>query len=316
MSNLHAGEFSAAERLRMAAMVVAVVCGWTVLGGIANAQTKTAAGASPVFEVASVKPSIADRTAAATKRSWGDVTGRVTLVHIPLQYLLLQVYDLQPNQLSGPTWLESEFFDIFAVVPAGAPKKQIPLMFQALLAERFKLKFHRETQVAQVYALVVGKGGPKLKESMPDDTDVAPSMKLTGNGEKTSISGTDTGPFGRAKLTFANGFVHGEFASITMRALAEFLSQGGKFDLPVVDMTGLRGSYQVPLDYSMSEMSLATGRQPADQVNADQPVPKASDPSGVSLRESLQKLGLKLERRRLPNEKFVIDHVERTPTPN
>ena len=78
------------------------------------------------------------------------------------------MYDLQAYQLSGPAWLDTEPFDILATVPAGAPKDQIPLMFQDLLAERFKLKFHRETQTAASYALVVGEGGPKLKEALPD----------------------------------------------------------------------------------------------------------------------------------------------------
>jgi uncharacterized protein (TIGR03435 family) len=285
----------------MAGLVALAVCA-------AFAQNATP---SPAFEVASVKPFTGDpRT--QTARSWGDVTPRVALEHINLRGVLLRVYNLQSDQLTGPAWLDSEFFDIFATVPAGAPKEQVPLMFQALLAERFKLKFHRETQVAQVYALVVGEGGTKLKDPLPEDADLGPN-KITGTGEKTVMSGTGSGKFGKFKLTAANGGLHYEFAGMTMEALAEFLSQG-QVDLPVVDMTKLKGSYQVPLDVSASDMP--GSRAPADQGNAGQAVPTASDPRGNSVRESLQKLGLRLERRKLPTEKFVIDHIERAPTEN
>jgi uncharacterized protein (TIGR03435 family) len=302
----------------LAVGLVATVLGSSLLTGVdADAQANSAVGPLPTFEVASVKPSATDRGEAATARSWGDVTDRVTLVHIPLKYLLLRVYDLQADQLSGPAWLDSEYFDIFAVVPAGAPKRQVPLMFQALLLERFHLKFHRDTRVAEVYALVAGDGGAKLKESVPDNTEVPSTAKLAGSGENTVISGSGTeGAFGRSTLTLAHGNVHTEFQSITMSKLAQFLSQGGKFDLPVVDMTGLRGSYDVPLDYPLSDVSRSTWGRSVDQADPEQAVPSASDPPGVSLRGSLLKLGLKLDRRKLANEKFVIDHIDRTPTPN
>ena len=291
--------------------VAAVTCPF--LFGIVNArvQTKTAVSALPKFEVASVKPSpgTGGQLAEERNRGWGDVTGRVNLRSIPLRYVLQKVYDLQAYQLSGPAWLDTEPFDILATVPAGAPKDQIPLMFQDLLADRFKLKFHRETQTATSYALVVGEGGPKLKEALPDDGSEVPStVKIAGSDEKKSISGMGNGKFGKFKLTAANGVLHYEFASMTAKALAEFLSQGS-VDLPVVDMTELRGSYQMPLDIPARGF-------PAAQSDAGQPVPAASEPSGTSVRSSLEKLGLRLVRRRFPIEKFVIDHIERRPTPN
>lgn len=285
---------------------------------VAYAVFSQDAAPPPAFEVASVRPSAGAGGQAADERArgWGDVTGRVALMQIPLMAVLLRAFGLQPYQLSGPAWLNADPFDIFANVPAGAPKEQIPLMFQALLAERFKLRFHRETQVAPVYALVVAAGGPKMKEPLPDDPNATEGFKVTGSGEKRVISGAITGgPFGRSTLSVANGTLHTEFASMTMESLAEYLSQG-QVDLPVVDMTELKGSYRVPLDFSMSDMPGVRARLQADQGNASQAVPTASDPSGPSLRESIEKLGLKLERRRLPVEKLVIDHIERAPTGN
>jgi uncharacterized protein (TIGR03435 family) len=81
-------------------------------------------------------------------------------------------------------------------------------------------------------------------------------------------------------------------------------------------MTELEGSYQVTLDISSSDFPRVRAVQPADQGAAGQAVPAASEPSGSSVRASLEKLGLKLERRRLPIEKFVVDHIERKPTEN
>jgi len=322
MRNRQAGGVVNSEKLLVAIAAVSAVIASTVFGVIgAGAQTQTPAPSA--FEVASVKPSTGNsgQTTAETARGWGDVTGTVNLEDIHLTDVLLRAYGLQPYQLSGPAWLDADPFEILAVVPADAPKRQIPLMFQALLQERFKLRFHRETQVAPAYALVIAAGGPKLKESVPDDIYVAPAETTTLRSGSVSHSSEGTGPFGMAKTRFANGVLHTDFASMTMKSLTEYLNQYpdtqyviGLLDLPVVDMTELKGSYQVTLDISRGDMPRARG--PANQEDASQALPTASDPPGNSVRASLQKLGLKLERRRLPVEKFVIDLVERTPTEN
>jgi uncharacterized protein (TIGR03435 family) len=323
MRNRQAGGVVSSEKLLVATAAVSAVIASTVFGIIdAGAQTQPPAPL-PTFEVASVKSSsgTGSQTTAERARGWGDVTGSVNLKGVPLTDVLLRAYGLQPYQLSGPAWLDTDPFEILAVVPAGAPKQQIPLMFQALLEERFKLRFHRETQVAPAYALLVAAGGPKLKESAPDDIYLAPTETTTLPSGSVSHSSEGTGPFGMAKTRFANGILHTEFASMTMRSLTGYLNQYpdtqyviGLLDLPVVDMTELKGSYPVTLDISRGDMPRARG--PANQGDADQGLPSASDPPGNSVRASLQKLGLKLERRRLPVEKFVIDHIERTSTEN
>ena len=233
-----------------------------------------------------------------------------------MKYLLLQVYNLQSHQLSGPAWLGNEFCDILAVAPAGTPKEQLSLMFEALLAERFKMKFHRETQMTPVYALVVGEGGPKLKKSAADPNSGVSDgkkyvVKQSRGGE--TISGGGKGVFGEFKLTLANGILRSEFASMTTKALARYLNQG-QFDLPVVDMTDLTGSYQIVLEKPTSDMPSSIAS--ADQADASQSLGSAFDPPGTSLRASLEKQRLKLVRKRAPIEKFVIDHIERTPTEN
>lgn len=80
----------------------------------------------------------------------------------------MTAYGVKNYQISGPPWLDTERFSIVAKAPPGAAKEQVLVMWQNLLAQRFQLKLHRETNDIPIYELVVGKNGPKLKESAPD----------------------------------------------------------------------------------------------------------------------------------------------------
>ncbi len=262
---------------------------------------------NPRFDAASIKPSSDDKRV-ETFRIWGDTSDRVTLRHISLKYVLMHVYNVEANQIVGPEWLSTDVWDILAVVPSGTPKEQVPLMFESLLTDRFKLKFHRETRTERVYALVVAKGGPKLKQAVPYDPDsYKPVVHMSGSGEDRLVSLTSNGLFGPVKSTaFANGITRSEFASMTMQNLAKLLSQG-QVDLPVVDMTELTGTYQVSLDRNGTP-----GITPPATLG-DAPDP---DPSAAALLDSLHKLGLNLVRRNETVEKFIVDSANRTPTEN
>lgn len=284
-------------------VLAAVVTGFLTL----NPAIAQRASNAPRFDAASIKPSSDDKKVAATPRTWGDTSDRVTLRHIPLKYVLMHVYNLEANQIIEPGWMDTDVWDILAVVPPGAPKEQVPLMFESLLADRFKLKFHRETRTEPAYALVVAKGGPKLKEAVPYDPDAyKDALHMSGSGEDKTLSGTSIGLFGPAKTTLANGVMHSEFASMTMKNLAKYLNQG-KLDLPVVDMTELAGTYEVLLDIGAG----AGAAVPASQGEASDPTPIAA-----SILESLHKLGLNLERRNETMEKFIVDSADRVPTEN
>ena len=212
---------------------------------------------------------------------------------------------LKDGQIAGPGWLDSESFDIFAIPPADTPKEEIPAMFQALLAERFQLRYHLLAENSLVYALIVGRGGPKVKESAAPDlgADQSETVKMTGGAEKKMLSGWVHGPFGPIKLTVANGTLTNEFSSVTMPGLAQYLTQLS--DLPVVDRTELNGTYEVTLKQAVGARLVGV----ADDGTAEATVP------GDSVQESLQRLGLRLVRRKLQLEKLVIDHIER-PTAN
>jgi len=143
----------------------------------------------------------------------------VRMQDVSLNTCIKWAYGVQDSQISGPSNLQAEKYDIVAKVEAPASQDEMKMMLRALLAERFKLSFHRENRELSSYALVVAKGGHKMHE-------------VAGDG-KSSRENT-------ANSTIAK--------SITMREFADFLS--GPVQRPVVDKTGLTGKYDFVLDFT------------------------------------------------------------------
>jgi uncharacterized protein (TIGR03435 family) len=261
---------------------------------------------------------------------------RVDIGSQSLAELIRIAYEVKPYQVQGPDWITSERFDVAAKLPEGASKEQVPRMLEALLAERFGLKVHRESKEQSVYVLVVGKNGPKLKESAPDadaPTGEAPpaggmvigageyQMRLSGRLDDPKGMAISGGPVGNARLTVADGAIRLEIAKMTMAAFADFV---GRFvDRPVVDMTELKGNYQVALPLSTQDL-IAAARTAGVAVPAGrggreaarQPGDAASDPSGGSIFAAVQQLGLKLDSRKAPIDLIVVDQAQKTPTEN
>jgi uncharacterized protein (TIGR03435 family) len=306
--------------------------GLLLVAGAAFAQTPAPALA---FEVASVKPAgPPDPARMMSGRMGMKVDGaRVDIGFLSLTDLIGIAYRVKPYQISGPDWMSAQRFDIMAKLPAGASQDQAPEMLQALLAERFKLTIHRANKEIQIYALVVGKNGPKLKESPPDQPaapaadGAAPStdtsLRISGDPQKGMTVSNGLGS-GTVKITMANGAMHMESAKMSMTQFAEALSRF--LDHPVVDMTDLKGNYQVALDLSMEDIMNAArsaGMQgPGGPGRGGGGMPGrgaaegASDPSGSSLFNNVQQLGLKLEARKAPADLIVVDHLEKLPTEN
>jgi len=305
--------------------------------GIGAGLVLAACALGQTFEVASVKPA-APLNAGQILSGQAHVgmridAARVDIGSMSLADLIRVAYRVKAYQVSGPDWMGSERFDVLAKLPEGASREQVPEMLQALLAERFKLTVHRESKEHAVYALVAGKNGPKLKESPPDADapagggaptaleDANPQVRLSGRGENTQVS-ISGGQFGTAHMSMgSDGTMHLEAPKMTMAALADTLSRF--FDRPVLDLTEIKGTYQVVMDLSMEDLRNAArnfgmmapglgggrgGERPA--ANA------ASDPGGLSIFAAVQQLGLKLEPRKVPLEAIVIDHLEKAPTEN
>jgi uncharacterized protein (TIGR03435 family) len=231
------------------------------LAGLAWSQVS-----SPAFEVATIK-----RSGPTSEEGQMIRDPRlVALAHVSLRNLLAQAYRIKNFQISGPSWLDSKRFDILAKLPDGAKEEQLPAMLQTLLEERFRLALHLEPRTMTAYALLARKGEMKLKAINAEIGDVRTS---TG-GTRSRVSG-----------------------KVTMPYLAGLLSN--MLDHPVVDMTELKGVFDVDLEWSVDNATAG----PLDDA--------ASLPT--VLRE---KLGLRIERRRMPVDFYVIDHVERVPTEN
>ncbi len=264
---------------------------------------------------------------------------------LSLRDLIRTAYDVKDYQISGAdslgTAISAQRFNIQATMPEGATEKQVPQMLQALLAERFKLVVHRETKDQSVYALIVAKGGPKLKEAEPDppapdataetspDTPKKGEMVVGQGSNQLRISGNMAsgngitvkgGPTGQMHMTMADGKIHMEAAKMTMSTLAETATTF--VGRPVLDMTELKGNYQVALDLSMDDLKNVARTAgiampgPLGGNGGGQAVLDASDPSGSTIFSSIQQMGLKLEARKAPLQFIVIDHFEKTPTEN
>jgi uncharacterized protein (TIGR03435 family) len=313
--------------------------------GLAGALLAAAAAFSqtpvgPSFEVATIKPAapINPTKVASGQLHVGMKTdaGRVDIGFFSLSDLIRTAYRIKPYQLKGPDWLAAERWDIAATIPAGASVDQVPEMLQSLLADRFKLTIHRTSTEQPIYALVVTKGGPKLKDAEPDAPAAsAPEGQPAGNADNGVRISANTGgrgatifgKNGQTKVSIGQGgAIRMEFSKMRMADLADMLSPFA--DRPVLDMTELKGAYQVGLDLAMEDMMKlarasgigagmmgpgAAGGGAADAARA--PAEAASTPSS-SVFTAVQQLGLKLEARKAPMETIVVDHVERTPTDN
>jgi uncharacterized protein (TIGR03435 family) len=267
------------------------------------------------FEVASIRPSAgpgAERMAVGV-----HIDGaRIRCTSLSLKDYITSAYNLKIYQVVGPDWIGGERFDVQATLPPGATAEQVPDMLKALLADRFGMKFHRETRDFPVYGLLVAKGGLKMKESAPDpdaspEKEKAPSVNVSGSG-------------GRGGVHIEYG--HGSFFTMAdNKFIARKLPMGSftevlaRFeDRPVVNMTELTGSYDFDLEFTQEDYMAMLIRS-AISAGVTMP-PEAlrmlSGSSGDSLLNALARLGLKLETRKAPLEVLVIDRIEKAPTEN
>ena len=219
------------------------------------------------FEAASIRVNKSGVFAGSLERSVGQLTLRNASLRecIELAYGILDKH----YALSGPTWLDSDRYDIIAKASSTTPKEQLLLMLRKLLADRFHLKVHRERRSVRVYALVVVRGGPKMK----------------------AASGVDS------NFTFGTG--HVAASELSMAEFADRLG-GPVFQLgyPVIDSTGIRGTFDFTLDWS----------------SGDAAVEPLARPSLFTAIE--EQLGLKLRSEKSMIDIWVVDHAERVPVEN
>lgn len=195
-----------------------------------SSSPQAAPNKSLVYDVVSVKPSQPGCPGMQMSFSPGRIAHRC----VTLWGLMFNAYDLRPNDTNTPGlpgWALTAQFDIDAKtdddttatlqkLPAEEREKQLQLMLQAILADRFKLRVHTETRDRPIYALVIAKGGVKLK---PWPADAKPQGSWWGNNS-INLRGE---PIDRLAFCLADGL-----------------------DKVVVDKTGLTGKYDITLTWT------------------------------------------------------------------
>jgi len=243
-----------------------------IIAGMAGAQSTP----QPHFEVASVKGG-GDAFSTRPDRSAGRIRWTTQLC-----YLIGYANHLDFSRVTGKNG--GSVYSVEATFDPAATDDQVRLMVQALLAERFKMRAHRASREADGYALVVGKGGLKIKEANPGAAppampewirDASPALKAESFIAANLQDGGVVGVTGR---------------NVSMSQLAETLQRSMK--VPVWDRTGLTGNYYFAFRYALESGAGSDADAPA---------------VATALQESL---GLKLEKQKGPVETVVIDYIE------
>jgi uncharacterized protein (TIGR03435 family) len=231
--------------------------------------------ANPGIDVATVKPS----AVTSQGRLYTMRGAQLMAINVSVMNVVTFAYDLHEQQVSGaPSWMSTDKFEI-VIKPdiEGQPNiRQMKLLLQKALVDRFQLKFHTDKRELTVYAITVPPNTkPKLTASAPNGGNI-PSLAYPRPGLLPARNTTMT-----------------EFAQSLQTAV---------LDRPVVDHTGLEGRYDFTLDWMPDETQFASfGR-----------LPQLPDTGKPSIYEAFQRdLGLKLERAKVPADVLVIDKVER-----
>jgi uncharacterized protein (TIGR03435 family) len=234
-------------------------------------------GFSQTFEVATMKLHPPGSPEGTATTQTGDPT-RLSIVNRTLHRLLIESYGLIGYQLKDPPELDQIRYDITAKIPPGATEQDVRVMMQNLLIERLQLKVRRAHEVIPVYALLVGKGGPKCKPSSVEPDKQRMSRASTGAGTVTFVA-----------------------AGQTIPQLVSALFQ--QTDRPIMDLTKLTGKYDFSLTFSSRR---------ANELSSE-----VREIEAPAIFQALQaQLGLKLEARKMPVDLVIVDSGNKVPVEN
>jgi uncharacterized protein (TIGR03435 family) len=212
-------------------------------------------------------------TATPQQRQWLFGSWKVNIIGQPLFDLIENAYELKSGHLIAPDWMRTATYDISGIVPDNS-QAYAPQMLRKVLEDKLQLKVHREMRPQPAYILRVAEGGPKLTRA----TEPGAIDPVTGRPE---VSGS---PSTIAQLTV------------------------GGLDRPIVDETGLQGTYRGPAA-TMIVRYLDSGRGSSNRSAPDQTEAQKL----AQLNQSLEKIGLELRPGTAPVEMLVVDSAEKTP---
>jgi len=222
-------------------------------------------------------------------------------VNVSLRDLIRVAYGVRDFQINGPDWIRTRF-DIEAKYPTGATEDQVPEMLQSLLRDRFKLQLHHDTKERVVYALVVGKNGPKLKAAEAQTSDYSDGPHRPGAPVR-----------GYLQFLMGPSGVHVMGPAVTLSTLSETLSHF--VDKPIVDQTGIQGQYDIDLTF-VPENMLRMARGPGGRTQGPDGGADTHSEPRTTIFDAVQQYGLRLESRKAPLMLLIVDHIEKKPTEN
>lgn len=261
--------------MTVAGLTVAVLGG--TLSSVALGQSISP---TPRFDVAEIHES-ANATNPQTYRSGGFLRGaRYDLRKATMMDLIRIAWGFEPDSvIGGPDWLELTRFDIAAKAAPSTSAQDLQLMLQSLLADRFKLVFHKDVRPMPAFALKSGSDKPGMKAAEGSANPECEYQQQPANSASTVYS----------------------CRNVTMAAFAQQLRAmaGDYIADPVVDSTGLTGSWDFDLQWNGRSRILPAG------------VERTTIFSAVD-----QQLGLRLIPDKAPSTVIVIDKVSKEPTGN
>jgi uncharacterized protein (TIGR03435 family) len=214
-------------------------------------------------------------------------SGEIEALNETLIQLIMGAYGVSDNRIiGGPAWRNKDRFDLIAKAAPNSTLDAIRKMMQTLLADRFKLVTHHEAAVMSTYVLKVGKKGARLQPAADPNAD---TKCKPGEGPKE-----------QRHLVCQNwtiAHLAGQLPSIAP----------GDIKLPVTDLTGIKGSYDIRFDFMGNynyNSAIAKGANPE------------TDALMVSIFDAIGKFGLTLEKSGQPIDTIVIDSVEHPDTAN
>lgn len=284
------------------------------------------------FEVASIK--------AATPPG-GGVRGQVVFIGGPrggpgtadpthitwsatLAQVLMTAYNVKNYQINGPDWLTSDRFDFAVVVPEGATKEQVAIMWRNLLKSRFGMTLHTIQKEFPADELVVGPNGHKLKqntEPLPEPAADIPLPPPPPGGGAVGQPGPPALNQPGMLMMMRSGptgiVANASGRAQTMAELAQMLSN--QLGHPVVDKTGLSGRYDFSIEFAPTDLPRGIRLSGGPAVPGPAPAGPAppTEEFGLDLAGAIQQqLGLRLVRGKGMLDVVVVDKAERLPTDN
>jgi uncharacterized protein (TIGR03435 family) len=259
------------------------------------------------FEVASIKANVSGDF----RRQMGPAPGgRFTATNVPLRDLAAYAFGVPLDSLGfrvigGPSWIDTDRFDVVASVNGTWTPQQMRDMIRSLLADRFKLAAHNETRELPIYVLVLANGPPRLRRSVVDQAACDARRAAIQRREPVPPLAPGAPPIcGTDRVIPGKITALGESVTSLASTLGQFVARA------VVDRTGLTGLFDFDLTWTPDNLPQRASGTPNDQPLTINGI--AIDPNGPSLVTALQEqLGLKLESTKGPVDVIVIDHVEK-----